>query len=461
MSGSLRLCVIIAAVLLGLLVAAVVAFNIHLQSAAMQERLRAGALQTIGLPLSVRSVDYTPWGGIRLRGLVVPDMENEGVNFLEASEFQIVFRLLPLLRREFSVSSVTLSEAVLTWRQNAEGRWRVPRHPEQAAPVVAGTPRPAATPSPSPAPPPAEIAPAFELKVDEVKVRHSRILFENRDAWPLLDAEGITASAKLDADGNARGEASVPEAVLAGLVVARHLASPFTLNDGLLELPEIRGEVSGGTLGGRGSIATRTGGSPYDWSLRLDGLRLQELLLPDAFGGTKLEGVVGADFTIAGRNAPGREVDGRAEIEIEGGRMIPSEYLRNLGRLLGISELQGIDFREARAKLRIEDDLVHVEPLWLRADEFAVEMRGPVTRAGGLQLQARLLLGPSVAARMTALTGRQLPAATAPAPEGFRQLDFTVGGTLRQPQSNLASRILGGGAAGQIGDFFLNILGAP
>ena len=171
--------------------------------------------------------------------------------------------------------------------------------------------------------------------------------------------------------------------------------------------------------------------------------------------------MVGADFTIAGRNAPGREVDGRAEIEIEGGRMIPSEYLRNLGRLLGITELQGIDFREARAKLRIEDDLVHVEPLWLRADEFAVEMRGPVTRAGALQLQARLLLGPSVAARMTALTGRQLPAATAPAPEGFRQLDFTVGGTLRQPQSNLASRILGGGAAGQIGDFFLNILGAP
>jgi uncharacterized protein involved in outer membrane biogenesis len=48
-------------------------------------------------------------------------MENAGVNFLEASEFQILFRLMPLLRREFVVSDLRLKEAVLAWRQKPNG----------------------------------------------------------------------------------------------------------------------------------------------------------------------------------------------------------------------------------------------------------------------------------------------------------------------------------------------------
>ena len=129
MPRCLRPCLIAAAALVALAVAAVLAFNLHLQSNAMQEQLRKAAIDTIGLPLNVRSAIYTPWDGICLRGLVMPDMENAGVNFLEASEFRIIFRLWPLLRREFVVSSLRLNEAVLTWRQNTEGKWRVPRQP--------------------------------------------------------------------------------------------------------------------------------------------------------------------------------------------------------------------------------------------------------------------------------------------------------------------------------------------
>ena len=93
MSRCLRLCLIAAAALGALVVAAVLAFNLHLQSNAMQEQLRKAAIDTIGLPLNVRSAVYTPWDGICLRGLVMPDMENAGVNFLEASEFRIMFSL--------------------------------------------------------------------------------------------------------------------------------------------------------------------------------------------------------------------------------------------------------------------------------------------------------------------------------------------------------------------------------
>jgi uncharacterized protein involved in outer membrane biogenesis len=108
MSRCLRPCLIALAAVFVVVLAAVVVFNIHLQSTAMQQQLRQAAMDSVGLPLSVRSAIYTPWDGIRLRGLVMPDMENAGVNFLEASEFQILFRLIPLLRREFVVSDLRL-----------------------------------------------------------------------------------------------------------------------------------------------------------------------------------------------------------------------------------------------------------------------------------------------------------------------------------------------------------------
>lgn len=468
MPRCLRPCLIALAAVFVVVLAAVVALNIHLQSAAMQQQLRQAAMDSVGLPLSVRSAIYTPWDGIRLRGLVMPDMENAGVNFLEASEFQILFRLMPLLRREFVVSDLRLKEAVLTWRQNANGQWRVPRQPEEAVAVPAGTPvtvRPAATPEVKR--PAVEIAgavapkPLVHVRVDGMQVRRSRILFENRDGWPLLDADGITANADLSPEGNARGEARVPEAVLAGLIVARELASDFTLEDGQLRLAGISGEIAGGQLSGRGEVATRTDGSPYEWDFKLDGFRLSELRLPSSFGGTRLEGTLNATLAVQGRNAPQRQLRGKARVDLTGARMIPSEYLRGIGQALGIRELQNLEFKESYAELRLEDDFIHVAPLWLRADEFAVEMSGPVTRAGGLDLQARLILSPASAARIAAVTGRDFPEAGIAGMPGFRAVAFRVTGTLEKPQSDLAARVLGGGIGGKIGEFFLNFLGTP
>lgn len=453
MSKCIRISLIAVGALAVPVLCAVLAFNLHLQSPAMQERLRQGAMETIGLPLTVRSAVYTPWDGIRLRGLVVPDMENERVNFLEASEFQIFFRLIPLLRREFVVSNLQLKQAVLTWRQNNQGQWKVPREPGASLPIASG--------APSSAPEPPSITTAFGVRVENLSVLRSRILFENRDGWPLLDADGITASAELSSTGEARGQARVPEAVLAGLIVATDLSTTFTLQEGTLLLPDIRGDVSGGRLGGRGTVATGTEGSPYQWSLQLEGFQLGQLRLPSKMSGARLEGLLAANLDIAGRNAPGRQVRGTSRLEITEGRLTPSPYLQELGRVLDIRELRGMDLKEAFADLRIDSDIIHVEPLWLRADELAVELKGTVTRGGNLDLNGRLLLSPQAAARVSGQTGRELSPANHPALPDYRALDFDVTGTLEDPKSNLVKRLLGGGVGGRIGEFLLDLLGTP
>lgn len=448
---------VLAAIVL-LVAVAVVALNVQLQSAAMQNELRRAAMDTIGLPLTVRSTFYTPWDGIRLRGIVIPDMVNAGVNFLEASEFQIQFRLLPLLRKRFVVSRVRLKEAVMTWRQDADGQWRIPRRASEAVAVPAGSP---SAPPPTPAEAPREMPPPFEVRIEQLQVAKSRMLFENRDGWPLLDADGINASASINDAGNAEGKAGIPEAVLAGLLVATGLESSFTLQDGELSFPDISGDVSGGILSGAGTIAAKQEGSPYQWSLRLDKLDMGRITLPQSFGGTKLEGLLSTAIEIDGRNAPKRHVSGHGKVSLDGGRLVPSAYLQGLGEILGIREMGGLDLSEATAEMRLDDDLLYIEPLWLRAQEFAVELRGTATRTGTLDLRGRLMLSPNVAARLSTLSRRELPETAKSGLSGYREVRFHVTGTMEKPASDLASNLLGGGAGGRVGELLLNILGAP
>ena len=460
------------ALFLVLIIGAILAFNLHLQSGSMQEQLRRGAIEAIGLPLNVRSVVYTPWDGICLRGLVMPDVENAGINFLEASEFRIFFRLFPLLKGELIVSRLSLKDALLTWRQNSGGKWRVPKHPEEAIPTPAGTTllaRPEIKAEPfaekptsiAELPPQPAGKPLMSVRVEEMEVTSSQIIFENRDGWPLLDADGITALARLDHWGNATGWAEVPEAILAGLLVVRHLKGNFELVDGLLTLPDISGEVAGGQLSGHGSIATRNGGSPFAWKFRLEEFQMSELHLPSSFGDTHLEGELSADFNLEGQNSPQRKVEGSARVELARGRLVPSTYLQGLGQVIGIRELQGMDLTEAYIESRIEDNFIHIEPLWLRTNEIAVEIRGPITHAGRLDLKGKLLLSPPIVARLTALTRQSLPVTEIEGLPGYREVSFQIGGTLDKPQSNLASRLLGGGIGGQVGEFFLNFFGTP
>jgi hypothetical protein len=327
-------------------------------------------------------------------------------------------------------------------------------------PATSITPAVTQPPAPSAATPSGtESAPVFALRVETFAVRRSRVLFENRDGWPLLDAAGINASAQVKPDGNAEGTATIPEAVVAGLLLAHDLGADFQLTDGLLSLSAIRGLLADGQISGHGTVASSTPGSPYAWDLRLDGLNMARVTLPASFAGTRLEGILTANLVLQGQNAPQREVRGNSRIEITGGRLIPSSYWQGIGQALGINELQSMQLSEAFAELHLVDDLINVEPLWLRGPEFAVELRGPVTRSGGLNLDGRLLLSPPAAARVSALTGRSL--APSSRLEGFREVSFRITGTMENPRSDLASQLLGGGTAGRLGEFFLNLLGNP
>ncbi len=470
-----RLLLASTAVLVAVLALAVLFINLHLQSHSMQNRLRDAARSAIGMPLSIRSTTYTPWSGIRLRGLVLPD-SNNGANFLEASEFQVLFRLLPLLQREVIIHRVLLKRAVVTWRQGTDGRWRLPgpgpetvRESDSAiAEVAAASPTPppqAPTPletadavvAPEPGIDPRPSAPAFKVSVQGFEVVGSRIVFENRDGWPLLDADGIAVEGTVQGH-DAAGTARVQEAVVAGLLVARNLEGRFALEDNTLLLNGLRCEVAGGKLEGQGRVATRQPGSPFSWDFALDRLDMSTLTLPPAFAGNRLDGLLSGRLNLEGAGAPDRRLQGSGRLDLVSARLVPSAYLRDIGKTLGIRELQGMEFSKAFAEFSIETRQVMVSRFFLQSEELAVEMSGPVGHDGRLDLQARLLVSPRIADRIAALTRKNLrPADNQELPD-YRQVEFAITGTLDAPRTDLITRVMGGGLGGRVGEFIFNFL---
>ena len=96
----------------GVLVAAAIVLlcvNLYLQSDGVQQRIRDAAVRALGTEVKIRSSMYTPWSGLVLRGISVPDPANANPSVVEATALRIRFALVPLLKRRFVITECTLS----------------------------------------------------------------------------------------------------------------------------------------------------------------------------------------------------------------------------------------------------------------------------------------------------------------------------------------------------------------
>ena len=124
----------------GVLVAAAIVLlciNLYLQSSGVQQRIREAAVRSLGSEVKIQSTVYTPWSGLVIRGISVPDPTNANLNIVEAAALRIRFALTPLLSRRFVVTECTLFGPKLVVRQLENGDWLIPLPaPRAQAPEV-------------------------------------------------------------------------------------------------------------------------------------------------------------------------------------------------------------------------------------------------------------------------------------------------------------------------------------
>src|SRR5216110_3176948 len=134
-----RLVVIALGALIGLGAVVLLGVNLYVQSQGAQGKIQQELSRSLGLPLKIRSMSVTPWGGLELSGITIPQTVSVGPkHFLEARTFRLRVRFLSFFSRRLVIKEVSLINPNVIWPQDTAGKWRLPgsRGTKTAAPTV-------------------------------------------------------------------------------------------------------------------------------------------------------------------------------------------------------------------------------------------------------------------------------------------------------------------------------------
>src|SRR3954468_6255848 len=99
----------------------------YVQSRGTQARIQQELSQRLGTTLRIRRISVTPWWGLKLTGITIPQSQT-GVSpdFLTAKTFRLRIRFSSLFGGHLVIKEISLVNPEAVWAQNAEGKWRLP-----------------------------------------------------------------------------------------------------------------------------------------------------------------------------------------------------------------------------------------------------------------------------------------------------------------------------------------------
>src|SRR6266403_1089097 len=147
-----RVLLIALGVMVGVALLILIGVNMYVQSRGTQARIQHELSQRLGTSLRVQRISVTPWWGLKLTGITIPQSQ-PGVSsdFLTAKTFRLRIRFSSLFGGHLVIKEISLIDPEVVWAQNADGKWRLPSVPpepartaEKTAPVEASTSSPPA-----------------------------------------------------------------------------------------------------------------------------------------------------------------------------------------------------------------------------------------------------------------------------------------------------------------------------
>jgi hypothetical protein len=436
--------------------------NLYVQSQGTQARIQQELSQRLGTTLNVRRVSVTPWGGLKLSGITIPEGSAGSPNFLEARTFGLRIRLLSLFARRLVITKVSLIDPKVIWPQNASGKWRLPGLPEDNrgnAPVAPAQPIGRSR---------AEKSPELEaetpaMKLPEIHARANDSSFKNKNVTFVPEIRRVSLSGGdfrfLDRSGNfvaafeglefrsavrnavaLRGSARVAKISLRNRFFLDQLKSPLQYDPTSLDLPQISAHAGGGDIAGRFSMQPEMEDSPFTVEVRFRNVQADRIVT-DA-GGPKgvVQGKLEGSLNATGKTADPNALTGAGEIVLRDGQVQQYSLLVALGQVLQIEELMQLHLEQAEAKYHITPGVVTVDDLILHSPNIRLSASGTITFKGKVQLDSRLAINEKIRAQLF----KPIRANFQPTDEpGYFAVDFEVGGTIDRPKSNLLERVVG------------------
>jgi type II secretion system protein N len=457
--------------ILGIAGIGILSANLYIQSKPTQQKIERKLSGTLRLPLEIQRTSLTPWGGLSITGITVPQSPAVGGNFLDAQECSIHFQFFPLFRRKLVIDQILLDEPKVVWVQNASGRWAYPWTATTAplpepAPGPVQPPAPVETPSESPAPEPPPVAPSvspvpeppavsppppvIRLPVEAgrpFEIVLSRLKIEN-GSFDFSDAAGRRVALFTDVDVEVptakpdfvEGTANCEKISFRDCAFVEELKTHFSYSKERLALSDLKARLADGTVNGTLEVKTSVPKSPFTADVKFEKVDLNRLIAEAGGPWNQADGSLSGFLDIYGQAGDVNSITGSGRLEMTNGQVNQFQVLQMLGKVLQIEELSQLDLQRASASWRIENGVIRVDQLVLQSANLRLTAQGTVQLNGQLDLNANLAINRKIS--------RQLPdfieANFKPVENSdLRALDFKIFGTTSKPRTDLGTRVLG------------------
>jgi hypothetical protein len=475
-----RLAVIALGALIGLGAVILLGVNLYVQSQGAQGKIQQELTRSLGVPLKIRSMSVTPWGGLELSGITIPQTVSVGPkDFLKARTFRLRVRFLSLFSRRLVIKEVSLVAPKVMWPQNTEGKWRLPNTRAARGKTVSTNQAPATPPSEpgiellqtsataavtnsatapsSPKvtvkdePPGSESKLAVAPEVRRVTVKDGDFTFLDQTGKLVASFSGVDFRTNIRSAQALRGDAKVNRVSLGDRFFLDQLRSPIRYEPDVLELSKISARVAEGEVNGYFAMQPETEDSPFTTSVKFHDVLADQIV--ENAGGAKgiVNGKLEGSFQASGKTSDPEALVGQGEISLRDGRVQQYRLLVLLGQILQIEELQELHLEQAEAKYHLRPGLVTIDELVLRSPNIRLTSSGTVAFDGTLQLNSQLAINDRVRGQLFKAIRDNFHRTDDPR---YSAIEFQVGGTVERPSTNLVEQVVGRDISSMLNSFF-------
>ncbi len=443
-----RIILWVLAAAVGCIGAALLAVNLYVQSQATQERIQQELSQRLGTRLLLRRISVTPWGGLKLSGITIPQTNPAAAPaFLEASTLRLRVRFASIFRGPLVITEIALVKPQVTWPQNESGKWRLPSRAaaERHATTALISPAPSASSIPAP-PVNVQHAPAHELPIPQPEVKRVKMLdgsfhFLDRANHDIALFDGAQFSSAVREASSLRGETRVAKIGLRDRFFLDNVRANLRYAPDTLTLSDITARMAKGELEGNFSMETETRNSPFSVQASFGGAQAEELVAQAGGARDIVRGVLQGTLEATGELGNAEALSGTGTIELHGGHVQQFALLAAIGQVLQIEELTQLDLAQAEAKYRLAGNSILLDQLLLRSPNLRLDATGTIAFNGRLVLDATLVINEKIRGQLFHAIRENFGAV--PDHPGQYSLPFHVGGTLEKPKTDLMQQVVG------------------
>ena len=455
--------------------------NLYVQSQGTQAKIQQELSRRLGTRLEIRSMSVTPWGGLQLSGITIPQTSQAGPrHFLEAKTFRLRVRFLSLFSRRLVIKEVSLINPNVVWPQDAEGKWRLPSSQEvqppgvstkqaastsqsqaesefvqkQAAPVITATSTPLSSPaqvSVDDRPPRQQSRLAVAPEVRRLSIKDGNFTFLDQAGGLLASFTGVDFRTSIRSALALHGETNMARISLRDRFFLEQLRSSLRYEPDVLELSKISARAANGEINGYFAMQPEAEDSPFTTSVKFRNVLADQIV--ENAGGPKgmVKGKLEGSFQASGKTADPNALVGGGEIFLRDGRVQQYSLLVLLGQILQIEELQELHLEQAEAKYHLSPGLVTIDELTLRSPNIRLTASGTVAFDGRLKLDSQLAINDRIRGQLFKAIRANFQPINEP---GYSAIDFHVGGTIDRPSTNLMDRLVGRDLSGMLNSLF-------